>query len=47
MNLKRRIERLEAEMKPPALRAVIQCFTPDSVPPDRPSPLPGFRRSEA
>ena len=37
MNLKRRIEKLEAEMKPPALRAVIQCSLPDSAPPGSPS----------
>jgi len=42
VNLKRRIERLEAEMKPPALRAVIQCLLPVSAPPNKPSPSPGL-----
>ena len=29
-------------MKPPVLRAVIQCLLPVSAPPDRPSPSPGL-----
>jgi hypothetical protein len=36
MNLKRRIDRLEAEMKPPALRAVIQGFLAKETLPGRP-----------
>jgi hypothetical protein len=46
MNLKRRIERLEAEMDPPALRAVIQCLLPDSEPPDEPSLSPGLSSTD-
>ncbi len=35
MNLRRRVERIEGEMKPMQLRAVIQGFLADSAPPGK------------